>query len=152
MVRPLVAGVACMAIVAACGARKHAASPQVASSQTMSAPPDSMPRDPRAEIEGLYREIEQQRGALDLPEPPAPAAGAQARPMASVPLSTDATCKPAKTDRCTQSCTFSDSICKNAERICELAAQMPQDTWAADKCERATQTCETAHDSCCGCQ
>jgi hypothetical protein len=138
-----------MAIVAACGASKanYAAAPVAAES---SARP--MPGDPRAEIEQLWAAIEQQRGDLGLAAPTSPIEPGPASPMASTPLSSDDTCKPAKTDKCTQSCTFSDSICKNAARICELAAQLTADTWAAEKCTRAKQTCETAHETCCTCQ
>lgn len=148
--RALVAGVACMAILAACGASKtQYASPAVAESSAAGSP---MPGDPRAEIEQLWATIEQQRGDLGLAAPTSPIEPGPAAPMSTTPLSTDDTCKPAKTDKCTQSCTFSDSICKNAARICELAQQLAADTWAAEKCTRAKQTCETAHESCCGCQ
>jgi hypothetical protein len=150
MVRLLGLGAACMVIVAACASSKQVRAP--ATEAPASTAGATMPNDPHAEIERLYAEIEAQRGQGELPEPAAPATAAPAEAMASVPLSSEATCKPAKTDRCTQSCELSDSICTNAGRICELAAQIPQDAWAADKCGRAKQTCETAHESCCTCQ
>jgi hypothetical protein len=111
-----------------------------------------MPGDPRAELDALFAQVEQQRTELALPEAKPESASVGATPMSVTPLSTDATCKPAKTDRCTSSCTLADSICKNANRICELAAQLTGDTAAAGKCSQAKQTCEAAHKRCCGCQ
>jgi hypothetical protein len=77
---------------------------------------------------------------------------APATPMATIPLSTDASCKPAKTERCQGSCKLSDSICTNSSKICELAQDLAGDGWAATKCARAKQTCDAAHDTCCSCQ
>jgi hypothetical protein len=138
-------------VVACGGATKQATTAAPVAAETSSAG-SPMPGDPRAEIEHLWAVIEQQRTDLGLAAPSSPLAPGPATPMASTPLSSDDTCKPAKTDRCTQSCTFSDSICKNAARICEIAEQLVADTWAAEKCTRAKQTCDTAHESCCGCQ
>lgn len=157
MVRLFVAGALCMALVTACAmggkpastsARAPETAPAVAGAQSEQT---VMPADPRTEIEQRYAEIEKQRADLGLAEPQVAPSSSAATPMASVPLSTDATCKPAKTDTCTQSCTFSDSICKNAERICVLAADMKSE-WAADKCASAKKTCESAHDKCCTCK
>ena len=151
MVKRVVLGIAGIALVVACGAGKQPSMAAPVASET-SAAGSPMPGDPRAEIEHLWAVIEQQRGDLGLAAPSSPLAPGPATPMASTPRSTDETCKPAKTDKCTQSCTFSDSICKNAARICELAQQLAADTWAAEKCTRAKETCATAHESCCGCQ
>lgn len=151
VVKYFLAGALCMTIVAACGASKakYAAAPVAAET---SAAGSQMPGDPRAEIEKLWAAIEKERGDLGQAAPTSPLEPGPATPMASTPLSTDDTCKPAKSDKCTQSCTFSDSICKNAARICEIAQQLVADTWAAEKCTRAKQTCETAHETCCECQ
>jgi len=146
-----------MAIVAACAAGgKQAAMHSPAPAETTAAgspggePPLPGKEDPRAEIDRRFAEIEEKRKSLDIQS--YAAAPGPATPMASVPLSTDASCKPAKNDKCTQSCTFSDSICDNAKRICDLAASMEGDKWAADKCSSAKQTCDTAHENCCSCQ
>lgn len=155
MVRCFVAGVACMALVAACvGGKKaamHAPAPNAQETNVAGGAP-TMAETPQAEINRLSAEIDQKRTELHLQEPTPAAMPGPATPMSSVPSSTDPTCKPAKTDTCTQSCTFSDSICKNAQRICDLAQSMDGDTWAADKCSRAKQTCEAAHERCCSCQ
>lgn len=158
MVKQLVAATLVMAIVACAGAKRQAPSPAVAPRETAPAaaveprPVSPMPGDPRTEIEELSQAIEARRADLGLAEPPPVASPGPATPMATIPSSTDATCRPAKTERCTSSCTLSDSICKNAARICELASQLEGDAWAANKCTRAKQTCTAAHDTCCSCQ
>jgi hypothetical protein len=78
---------------------------------------------------------------------------ALAEPFAVTPNSkTEATCRPAPKDTCTQSCTLSDSICVNANKICRIAEQLQGDKWATDKCTSGKTTCEAAHMSCCHCQ
>jgi hypothetical protein len=158
VVKLFLTGVACIALVTACamgGRSKQATAPAQARE---AAPPTSagatMPGEPdaRAEIEQLYAEIEKQRQGLGMKEPSAAALPMPAQPMSAAPKSTDTTCKPAKTDKCTQSCTFSDSICDNAKKICDIAATMDKDAWAADKCAKSTETCKTAHETCCSCQ
>jgi len=149
------AAASCGALIA-CGASKQKAPmPMAAETSPAGGSPQEMPGgDPKSEIEKLSAEVDAKRAELGLDEPAPMAAGAPpASPMASIPLSTDATCKPAKTDRCQSSCKISDSICTNASRICELAKDLAVDgAWAAKKCARANQTCEAAHESCCSCQ
>lgn len=156
VVRALFAIALCAALASCGGAKRPAMSPtsEVATVApgTAAEPTQVMPGTPRTEIDELWAKIEQERQTLGLTEPaPDPMPAAPER-MSSVPMSTDASCRPAKTERCTSSCTLSDSICRNADRICELALGMPGDTWAAGKCARAKQTCESAHQSCCSCQ
>jgi hypothetical protein len=137
------------------GPRARAVSPATAADQPAGAPPgaQTMPDDPRAEIEELWQRVETERGRLGLTAAPAhQGAAPEATPMTTVPRSSDPSCQPAKTERCTSSCTLSDSICSNAQRICELATQLPADDWARGKCVQATRTCESAHASCCGCR
>lgn len=107
-------------------------------------------RDPHAEIERLSAQIDQQRSQMALP---APMAASAVEPM-SVPITshTDNQCHPAQTQTCTDSCSISDSICDNAKKICDLANDLAGDTWAADKCSSATQTCKSSHEKCCACQ
>jgi hypothetical protein len=150
---------ASLVTLASCGSAKRSASPP-----TMAAPGSSATSSPQEttgvmpgdkvhdEIEQLSAKVEAERTELGLAEPSPMAAGAEpATPMAAIPLSTDASCKPAKTERCQGSCKLSDSICTNASRICDLAKDLAGDGWAATKCSRAKQTCDTAHDSCCSC-
>lgn len=154
--------IALAALAVSCGGARKVTSPSTAAPETSpaTAPSDAagtqtMPvEDARAELERRVAELEQQRTTMQLPEPAisSSAASEGATPMGSVPRSTDASCKPARTERCTSSCTLSDSICTNASRICELASQLPGDGWAATKCAQAKQTCESAHETCCSCQ
>jgi hypothetical protein len=143
------------ALVACGSAKQRAASPQTMpeSSAAGGAPADMPGSTGHSEIEKLSAQIDTQRAELGLAEPPtAPMSSgtAPATPMSTIPLSTDASCKPAKTERCDGSCKISDSICTNASRICELAGELA-DGWSATKCARAKQTCDGAHDSCCSC-
>jgi hypothetical protein len=91
---------------------------------------------------------------LGLEPPVSPLSGTEPTPAAAADLvkpSEDPSCKPAARDTCKDSCTLGDSICGNAKRICDLAAELPADRWAADKCTTATSSCTAAHDRCCGC-
>lgn len=150
---------ACVALAVSCGGARKVTSPPTAAPET-TAPSSvegaqTMPvDDARAELERRVAELEQQRTTMGLPEPAISSSPASepATPMGSVPQSADASCKPAKTERCTSSCTLSDSICTNASRICDLASQLAGDGWAATKCAQAKQTCESAHERCCSCQ
>ncbi len=150
MVRALVV-VACCIAMASCGAsrQKEAAAPASAPEAGTAV----MPPSPRAQIEDLDRLIDADRAQLGLDEPTdAMLEGAPAAPMSVAPSSEDPTCRPAATDTCKTSCTLSDSICGNAEKICQLAQDMAGDDWAANKCAKANQTCEASRAKCCGCQ
>ena len=110
-------------------------------------------QDPRSEIEQLANDIEDARIGMHLGElSPALIEGTKAEPLAVVPSSKDASCHPAQTETCSSSCTFSDSICVNAKRICDLSVSMAGDRWAQDKCKRASATCTVAHEKCCSCR
>jgi hypothetical protein len=62
------------------------------------------------------------------------------------------TCKPSRSDTCTQTCTIKESICKNAARICQLAIDLGgNDAYANDKCSSGNASCEAAKQRCCGC-
>jgi hypothetical protein len=145
VVKQFIAGVTCMALVTACamgGAKRSSSTPVASEASPAGASPSPLGDDPRAEIERRYADVEKQRDAMQLPEPQisSPLAPTGANPMTSQPKSTDQTCKPAKNDTCTQSCELSDSICENAQRICDLAAEMKSE-WAYDKCAKAKSTC-----------
>jgi hypothetical protein len=56
---------------------------------------------------------------------------------------------PPKT--CTDICDLADAICDNAENICSIAGEMPDDTWARQKCDSAKASCKEAKQLCCGC-
>lgn len=61
-------------------------------------------------------------------------------------------CKPGASETCSDSCTLSDSICKNADRICTIAHQLgDHDAYANDKCVRGSQSCQASKQRCCSC-
>ena len=129
-------------VVVACGGSKAAMRPAAAPAE---AGGSEMAANPHDEIVELEKQIDADRARAQLAEPvPLPE-------TARVPMATLPACQPAKTERCTTSCTLADSICKNAEKICKLAQELPGDGWAADHCARANKTCEDAHAQCCGC-
>jgi len=109
-----------------------------------------LPPDVHEQITKLEVDIDKDRAAMHLGEP-APKAGRSADPFYGQP-ETDPLCKPAQTDACGTSCTLSASICRNAEKICTTAHDLPNDDWATQRCARANAICEAAHAQCCGCQ
>jgi hypothetical protein len=120
--------------LAACAAQSRPASQPAASSQT----------NPHDEIESLSKEIDGQRTELGM---------STAMPMSTManPVAAAASCPRPDNDRCSQTCTLSDSICGNAKRICELADRLAGDTWASGKCDDAKQVCAAATQHCCEC-
>lgn len=149
MVKSLLAAACCMVVIAcAAGGRAKTAAPE---STAGAASP--MPESPREQIEQLEAQIEASRTELGLEAPTEPQIqSAPTQPMGAMPSSDDPKCRPAKTETCTTSCTLSDSICGNADKICNLAKGMAGDTWAAGKCAKANTTCEASRTKCCGCQ
>ncbi|MEZ4368525.1 MAG: hypothetical protein R2939_19935 [Kofleriaceae bacterium] len=59
---------------------------------------------------------------------------------------------PPADETCGDVCRLADHICDNGARICDLAAQLPGDDWAADRCQAGHQACATAEARCCGCE
>jgi hypothetical protein len=139
---------ALFAVALACGgARPKAAA---------TAPAARSSEDPRAQIEVLDREIANDMARAHLAPPEAAlcsgaaCAAAMSAPF-TTPTATDLQCRPAPTQRCTDLCALSTSICNNQQKICDLAKQMPGDDWAANKCESARASCKAGNDSCCTC-
>jgi len=56
-----------------------------------------------------------------------------------------------RTPVCTDVCTIKDAICDNAEDICRIASELPNDPWARDKCNSAKASCKEARERCCAC-
>jgi hypothetical protein len=128
----LVAGALALAI--ACAAQPRSAS-------TPSAMPGEAPSGSHDQIQQLANQIDADRLQMNLPP---------AEPMAGIPP-TAPTCTRSPSETCTETCTLSDSICRNAKQICDLADQLAGDTWAAGKCTDAKATCEAATRRCCEC-
>ena len=115
--------------------------------------PSIMPASPHDQIEQLDAEITASRTQLKLDEPTEQAIqGAPMQPLGALPSTQDPKCHPAQNDTCKTSCTLSDSICSNANKICEIAKTMAGDNWALNKCAKANTTCESSKTKCCGCQ
>ncbi|HEY3806367.1 MAG TPA: hypothetical protein VGL61_27370 [Kofleriaceae bacterium] len=108
--------------------------------------PTTMPGDstagPHDQIQQLANQIDADRVQLNLPA---------ASPMAAAPELPAPACTRSPSETCTQTCTLSDSICRNAKQICDLANQLTGDAWAAQKCGDAKSTCGTATKRCCEC-
>jgi len=153
--------VASWALVVACGAaQKSMTSPAASGAEPPSSPATPMPGDRRGEIDALDRAISAELAKLGLAtsEPAACAAtdACTPEPFAErydmMPRVQDATCKPAASDVCTQSCELSDSVCTNADKICDLAKQMGgADAYANEKCQRGNESCKRTRERCCGC-
>ena len=136
---------------AACASERQA--PRTATMPEV-APRATETTGPHAEIERLAHEIETQRLQMALPEAtPAPACEqCTATPMSEpITVASDAQCHPGQSTTCHDSCTLSDAICSNAAKICDLAAGLPNDGWAAQHCDSAKATCDAAHAKCCAC-
>jgi len=141
---------ACAAMIACSRApSKSAASPAAMA-------PSADAHDPHAEIDALDRRIADQLARAHV-TPPAVAscsgascATAMSQPFAT-PAVSDAACHTAASDKCTDACTLSTAICSDQQKICDLAAQLADDDWAANKCASARASCKAAHDNCCSC-
>jgi hypothetical protein len=52
---------------------------------------------------------------------------------------------------CIDTCSISNNICNNAERICQIADSLGGDDWADDKCTSAKAACQQATEQCTSC-
>lgn len=122
-----------------------------ASQQSMTAGSPAMPGSRHDEIARYAEAIDADRAQLGLPAPAGDGAP-NASPMSSdVPNPPAPTCARSAADTCAQTCTLSDSICDNANKICTIANQLAADDWAAKKCVDAKSTCGAATRRCCEC-
>jgi hypothetical protein len=142
-------------VIAACGGGKSArmggATPAAVDGNAAAA--SLIPASAREEIQALDDQNTAALAELKLEEPqPAMIESSAATPMGAISPQSDPKCRPAQTEQCTTSCTLSNSVCSNADKICTLAKDMVGDTWASNKCKRANVMCEAAHKKCCSCQ
>jgi len=136
----------CLAALA-CGAGRRAA-PASPGEMTESGPDDAY-----VEIEELDRDISAELARAQISPPPATCSGPRCVSEMSEPFAnprSDPSCHPKPSDHCSEMCTLATAICRNQERICKLAQQLPGE-WAANKCTQARASCQAAHDGCCGC-
>ncbi|HEX5058396.1 MAG TPA: hypothetical protein VFV99_03505 [Kofleriaceae bacterium] len=149
--------IALLVVGVSCGGRKMGAkapaTPSESAPAEAGAAPSILAPSTHDEIEKLDAEITASRQQLKLDEPTEQAIqAAPTQALGAMPSTQDTKCHPAQNDTCKTSCTLSDSICSNANKICNLANSMPGDNWAMNKCAKANTTCESSKTKCCGCQ
>ncbi len=134
------------ALLVACAASGRHAKMSPATTDAGAPPLSGRPDELRAQIAELDAAIDRDLGAASIDKPDeAMAASMAATPMAEVRT----TCEHVPSQRCEDVCKLSTSICDNAESICELAAQLPGDAWAEERCGAAKASCKRAQDRCC---
>lgn len=140
-----------MMALSSCGGSPKASMPVTAGTGHDGATPTNMlPDDPRREITALEARITSNLDKLQIPV--ATTLTPMATPLANVEVPpVPQTCRQNTKPVCTDSCTLGAAICDDAGKLCELAKQLSPDTWAADKCQRAQQSCTDATKRCCDC-
>jgi hypothetical protein len=146
VIRGLVLGAFLGGIIACAGQRAATAPAPTAGAEPPHAP--VMGDDPHAQITALEHDIVANHGTFVDRD----AMTSAVEPMSVLPKSTDASCHPAPTQTCGDSCKLSDSICDDAKKICDIASTLADDRWAAGKCESGKTSCTDAHKSCCECR
>lgn len=145
-------GVVCAIALACGGARKSAMAPPPGAAAGGALPAV----DRKGEIEQLEGEIRADLARMGLSEttPAGPCTDCTPQRMnEQITLhGSDATCTPGTSDTCRDSCKLADSICTSAGKICTIAADMGNDTWANGKCVDGKTSCDRAKARCCGCQ
>jgi hypothetical protein len=144
-VKALAFAVAIALCAIACGSvmqTTHSPAPVMASGR-----PDSV----RSQIDELDRDIASRMKSGAMPAP----TGAEiegARPIAMDAAAGVCTPPPAPSASCDDACRLGDAICDDARRICDLAQQLPGDSWASGKCDSGKASCERAKQRCCDCK
>jgi hypothetical protein len=122
-------------VIGACVARKGAVAP-----------------NGRSEITALWTQIRDWRREAGMDVEPPSAAVNQAERMDVGTARRAPICRAyTPTPACDDVCGLADAICDNATNICDLAAGMPGDVWAEDKCNSAKASCREAKERCCSC-
>lgn len=108
------------------------------------------PRQAHAEIDALMQRTDADMATLgatpfDPMSAPTPATAASAIPGTCAP-------PPDPSPTCRDVITLAERVCDAAARICELAADLPGDEWAAGRCNASTASCATAHQRSCDCR
>ncbi len=152
----VLAGACCAALLACAAGGQRAVMPPTASDAGAMAPGTASPS--HDEITRLEAEIDAELTGRSLPaaSPPSCSGMSCAATASSIQMSTftrveGPSCKAPVNDTCKDSCTMSDSICKNAERICTIAKQLDNDAWANEKCVKGSESCTQSQKLCCSC-
>jgi len=126
------------AMVGSCAAKtsQKVAAP-AKNSESTTTPTEARPPNAAAhdEFRALVTQIQQLEGAT--------MSAATADAMCTKPVP--------KTPRCTDVCKLGTSICGNADKICKIAAGIPDDAWAQQTCTESRAACGRSTKRCCGC-
>jgi hypothetical protein len=146
----LLAG-AVAAFVIACGAAVPTSAPTHYSSKPGVTAVERRPDDVRAEIDQLDHDIGTREDGAQLAAP-TDAEVSAAAPVPMVQIENACTPPEHPSDTCADACKLGDAICVDATRICQLAEQLPGDSWAQGKCAGGKASCERARQRCCDCK
>jgi len=152
----IIAGASCAALFAcAAGGPKSSTAPPSSSDSGMA---PAMESREHLEITRLEKQIDDEltRRSLPAASPPSCSGASCAQVSAAIPMGSfervlGPSCKAPVNDTCKDSCVMSDSICKNAERICDIAKQLGNDAWANEKCVKGSESCAESQKRCCSC-
>lgn len=140
---------AAIAFAVACGAAKSGGSQPTT---TAGSPGGADASIRRTELDELSAKIDADLAKLQIPRPPS-VPGVEPTPLSTniVKPSADPTCKRSEATTCKESCDLGDSICGAAKRICEIAGELGNDTYANEKCASGKASCDAARERCCNC-
>jgi hypothetical protein len=142
----LAAGALAAALVACAAGSRPQMKTQAPTSADAAPPLSGRPDELRAKIAQLDEDNLRDLQEAQV-EPPDATMSAS---MASTPMAdVRQVCEHAPGDRCEDVCKLSGSICDNASSICDLAAQLPGDGWAEERCGAAKASCKRATERCC---
>src|SRR5439155_12696458 len=104
------------------------------------------------QIQELWMQIRDWRVQAGMGTEPSQTTMMQIRGMSARNVRKNAMCPTEpKSETCNDVCDLADAICDNAASICSLADEIPDDSWARDKCTSANASCREAKERCCSC-
>jgi hypothetical protein len=106
--------------------------------------------DSRDKITVLWNEIRDARVNAGMNPEPLASAASRVHSMSVKNLRDEAEHPEPKTQDCIDTCKIEDSICNNAQKICDLASELSDD-WATEKCDSGKASCEEATKKCVAC-
>ena len=107
---------------------------------------------PVDQIDKLWFEIRDWRVQAHMDADPSQRSMMQIEKMDARTVHKNAMCSTEpSSDRCDDVCGLAEAICDNSEQICGLAREMPDDSWAHDRCTSAKASCREAKERCCSC-
>ncbi len=146
--RMLAAATVATALLACAGSAGRSPATTREAAGTQAPPLAGRPDELREQIRRLDAEIASQLVAAELEAPdPTSIEAAGGVPMADLRTA----CARSPRETCQDVCRLGDSICDNAAAICDLAAELPGDAWAAGRCDSGKVACKRGNDRCCSC-